>query len=248
LCPLLIEVELCAKVHVQLVRERLHLQQLRGLRVLVEQACGCADQIEVALDDLFDAGPAHLDGNLQPVRELRTVDLRNRRCGERLRIDLREEVAVELFVQHLLDLRERHRRYLVDEPRQLLDVDIGKQVRPRREELAELDVRRAELFERIAELASAFDRSRTLAGHSDLAQDAEEPATARDARNVQRALETLGPRTHRACCYLISSRRTAFCSSVAETEPSNLSLMRPSAPTRNTHGSDSRCHCRIQRL
>jgi hypothetical protein len=93
-------------VHVQLVGERLHLQQLRRLRVLVEQACGRAEQIEFAIDDHFDAGPPHLDGNLPPVRELRTVDLGNRRRGERLRIDLREEIAVEFFVQHLLDLRE----------------------------------------------------------------------------------------------------------------------------------------------
>ena len=37
-------------------------------------------------------------------------------------------------------------------------------------------------------------------------------------------------------------------SSAADTEPSNLALIRPSRPTRNVHGSLGRCHCFTQRL
>jgi hypothetical protein len=40
--------------------------------------------------------------------------------------------------------------------------------------------------------------------------------------------------------------RTAAASSPAETGPSNFALMRPSEPTRNTHGSVGRRHSRMK--
>ena len=49
-----------------------------------------------------------------------------------------------------LDVRERHRRHVVDELPELLDVDVRQEVGPRREQLPELDVGRAELLERAA--------------------------------------------------------------------------------------------------
>ena len=52
---------------------------------------------------------------------------------------------------HGLDLGERHRRHLVDELRELLDVHVRQQIRTRGEKLPELDIRRTELFERAPE-------------------------------------------------------------------------------------------------
>jgi hypothetical protein len=66
------------------------------------------------------------------------VDLRNRRTRQRLLVDPRERVRAELLVDRAPDLLERHRRGVVDELRELVDVDVRKQVRPRREQLAEL--------------------------------------------------------------------------------------------------------------
>jgi hypothetical protein len=79
--------------------------------------------------------------------EVQLGDLGDRARGERLRVDTRERVPAERILDHPLDLLERQRRDLVDEPAELLDVHVRQQVWTRREQLAELDERRAELLE-----------------------------------------------------------------------------------------------------
>src|SRR5205085_3779714 len=86
--------------------------------------------------------------------------------------------------------------HLVDEPPQLLDVDVGQKVGPRRQELAELDVRRAEALEGEAEVARALARRRALADDADLAQHAEQAAPPGDPRHLERTLRPLRPRPH----------------------------------------------------
>ena len=76
---------------------------------------------------------------------------------------------IEILTDHRLDLHERNRRHLVDEPAELLDVDIRKQVGTGREQLPELDVRRPELLERASELARALARCGARAYDTDLA-------------------------------------------------------------------------------
>ena len=76
--------------------------------------------------------------------------LRDGGGGERLRVEADERVLAEVLPQHGLDLREGNRGDRVDEVAELLDVDVGQEIRPRREELAELDERRAELLEAVA--------------------------------------------------------------------------------------------------
>jgi hypothetical protein len=137
---------------------------------------------------------------------LPAVDLRNRRRSERVGIQAHEEVRIELLVDHTLDRRERHGRHVVDEPTQLLHVRIGQQVGPGGEELPELDVRRAEILERKAELTCALLRCRTLADDADLAQCPEELAAPRDSDDVQRPSQPLRARAHRATFYRISRR------------------------------------------
>src|SRR3954466_2153223 len=108
------------------------------------------------------------------------MDLRDRSRGERLGVELDDGVA-EVLAHDPLDLRERERRHLVDELRELLDVDVWEQVGARRKQLAELEERRAELLQRAAELDRALAGRRPRPGDAELAQDAHELAPARDA-------------------------------------------------------------------
>jgi hypothetical protein len=100
------------------------------------------------------------------------VDPRDGRGRERLLADLGEDGGPEVGLDHGAHDVERHRRNVVDEPAQLLDVRVGQQVRPRGEDLTELDERRAELLERLAELAGALRRRVARIARADLAQDA----------------------------------------------------------------------------
>ena len=119
----------------------------------VEKPCRRAEQIHVLVDLLDDSGSPNLDRDLAAVREKGTVDLRDRCRRDRLGIDPEEQIGIEVLIDHCFDLRERNRRHLVDEPAELLDVDIREQVGTAREQLSELDVRRPELLERASELA-----------------------------------------------------------------------------------------------
>jgi hypothetical protein len=127
--------------------------------------------------------------------EERRVDLRDRGGRDRLRVDTREDVA-EGAADDRLELRERHRRHLVDEPAQLLDVDVGQEVGPRGEELPQLDVGRAEALEGEPEVARALARRRALADDADLPQHTEQAAAPRDERHLERALRPLRPGPH----------------------------------------------------
>jgi hypothetical protein len=126
------------------------------------------------------------------------VDLRDRRGGDRLGVDFREKLRSEFLADHCFDLREGNRRDFVHEAAELLDVDVREQVRARGEQLAELDVRRAELFERAPELAGAFACRGSGTDDGDLAQHSEQPASARDAGDVNGSPKPCCPRAHRA--------------------------------------------------
>ncbi len=54
---------------------------------------------------------------------------------------------------------------------ELLDVDVGQEIGPRREELAELDERGAELLEAVAKRTRSLTRRFAPAGHADLGED-----------------------------------------------------------------------------
>ena len=129
------------------------------------------------------------------------MDLRDRRGCERLRIDPRKEIGVEVLADHRLDLLERNRRHLVDEPLELLDVDVRKQVGARREQLPELDVRRPELFERLAKRTRALGRRGTRADDADLPQRSKEAPAPRHAGDVDGSPEPCCTRTHSRKCY-----------------------------------------------
>ena len=103
------------------------------------------------------------------------MDLRDRRRRERLRVDHGEVLEADVALDHRPDALERHGRDVVDELAELVDVDVGEQVGPRREQLAQLDVRRAELLERLPELDRSLARRRPVADDADLSEDAQQP-------------------------------------------------------------------------
>ena len=94
---LLDEVELAAQVHLQLVRERRELKQLRGLGMPLERPRRRAHELEVELDRRDDPGAAHLDADPAAALQQRGVDLRDRRGRERLGVDLREVLEADVL-------------------------------------------------------------------------------------------------------------------------------------------------------
>jgi hypothetical protein len=95
-------------------------------------------------------GPLDLDHDLAAARQRGPVHLAERGGGQRLLLELREEVAdlaAELGLDDLGDDVEPERLGVVLEPRQRGGVRRGQQVEAGRQQLAELDVRRAELLE-----------------------------------------------------------------------------------------------------
>ena len=125
---LLGQVELGAKVHLELVRERTSLEELGALGTPLERLRRRAEQCEVDLDLLLDPRPAHLDDHLASRLQQGRVDLRDRRRGDGLGVDPRERVRRKILADRPLDLREGYGRDLVDELPELLDVYVGKQV------------------------------------------------------------------------------------------------------------------------
>ena len=115
-------------MHLELVRERFQLEQLGRLRMLVQEANGRPENIEIELDLLQDAGPAHLDDDFAAVLQQRRMDLGDRSAREWLRVDASEGVRSELFVDRLPNLLECHGRCGVDELREFFDVDVREEV------------------------------------------------------------------------------------------------------------------------
>ena len=125
------QVELPAQVHLEFAGQRLELEELRLLGVAVQEPDRGAHQVEIDVDLLHHPRPPHLDHDLAPVLEERAVDLGDRGARQRLCVDAREDIRTEIGDDRLLDLLERDGRRVVDELRELVDVDVGKQVRPR---------------------------------------------------------------------------------------------------------------------
>src|SRR5205823_5857163 len=127
-----------------------------------------SEQREIDLDLFEDSGTANLDYHLAAALQEAAMRLRDRRSRERLRIQAREHVIAELGADHRVDVGEGHRRDLVDEVRKLLDVDVGEKIRPRRQELPELDERRPELFEPLPERTGSLTRRLAVAANAHL--------------------------------------------------------------------------------
>ena len=78
------------------------------------------------------------------------MDLRDRRRGDRRRVQGREDLGgrpAVLLAQDLLDLVESERADVVAQGRELVDIRLGQQVRPGGEELAQLHERGPEVLQ-----------------------------------------------------------------------------------------------------
>ena len=129
---------------------------LGDLRRLVEER-------KVGLDLSRRVRALHLDRDPLAVRQHRAVHLADRRRRHRRLLERREQLLdrqLELLAHDPLDLRERERRDVVLEGAQLGDDVRRDDVRPRREQLAELHERRPELVEHLAQMPPALGRRR----------------------------------------------------------------------------------------
>jgi len=126
--------------------ELLRVDEVERTHSFLGDTCRLIQKRHVRFDLSRRAGALHLDGDLLAVRQRRAVHLSDRRRGDRRVVELREELGnrkAEILLDHLLDVLDRKRANVVLQAPQLRD-DVGREhVGPRREQLAELDERRA---------------------------------------------------------------------------------------------------------
>ena len=161
--PLEPVVELLADRAGELVDDLAHVHEVEGPHALLRDASGLVEEAEVGFDLLGRAGALDLDRDDMPVREHGSVHLADRRGGQRLAVELEEEALdreAEVFEDDALDLLVWERPHVVLEAAELGD-DVRRQdVRAHREQLAELDERRPELVEHLAQVTPPLGRRR----------------------------------------------------------------------------------------
>ena len=151
-------VELLADRARELVDELARVDEVERADPLLREPRRLLEELDVALDLARRVRPLHLDDDATAVRQRRAMHLADRRRGERLLLELEEEPLdrlAELLADRALDVGERERPHVVLQRAQLGDDVRRDDVRPRREELAELHERRAELVQHLAQLAAA---------------------------------------------------------------------------------------------
>ena len=107
-----------------------------------EKADEDGEVLEIDRHQIGDLRILDLDRHLAAVAQAATVDLRQRRRGERRRLEGREhlvETSAELALEVWTELLERTRRHAVLELGEDLDVLRGQDVGARAEELTHLD-------------------------------------------------------------------------------------------------------------
>ena len=104
--------------------------------------------LQVDAHHLLDVGVLDLDRDLLAAVQARPVDLADRRRGDRLGRELREQLgraaAAELLAQARLDVAVRARRHLILQPLELLAERVGQEVGHDADELADLDEQAAQ--------------------------------------------------------------------------------------------------------
>ena len=189
----------------ELVDELVRVDEVERADALLREPRGLVHQREVGLDLARRVRPLHLDGDALAVRQRRAMHLADRCRRQRLLVELGEQALdrlAELLANRPLDVRERERAHVVLQAAQLGD-DVGRHdVGPRREQLAELDERRAELVEHLAQVPAA---RRSLDGRvlrSAAVDRIAEAVPDRDLGDLAQATEValLRTRRHRVKC------------------------------------------------
>ena len=162
---LVLVVELLADRAAELVDECLGVDEVERTNALAHDARRRAHQLQVRLDLPRGLRPLHLHDDLVACRQRRAVHLADRGSRDRRLVEGEERLLdrePELLLDHPAHVRERKRRHVVLQPAELGD-DVGRHhVRPRREELAELDERRPELVEHLPQPPAAVGELRVV--------------------------------------------------------------------------------------
>ena len=150
-------VELLTERARELVDDLATVDEVERMDPLLDESRGLLEQLDVALDLARGVRPLNLDRDLLPVRKHRAVHLSDRGSRHRHLVELEEEATdrlLQILGDHPLDIGEREWRHVVLEATQLDDDVLRDDVGSRGEELTELDERRPELVEHLAEMAS----------------------------------------------------------------------------------------------
>jgi len=119
------------------------------------------EQVEVAVERRFDAGPQHLDRDLPFLRVYSEVHLRDRGGGDRLLVEAVEQLfqwPAELVLDRRSNVVEGEGRQAILQLRQVGCDLLAEQVGPARQSLTQLDERRAGVLERACELLPGASR------------------------------------------------------------------------------------------
>jgi hypothetical protein len=162
------------------------------------------------------------------------VRLGDRRRRKRRRVDACEDVLAQVGPDHRVDLAEGHGRHRVDEVAELVDVHVRQQIRPRRQELPQLDVRRAELLQRLAEASCRLTRRFAVAGDANLRKYPAETGTAGNPRDGHRPASPLHASDHVKRDDLVDRGGNAGSRNAAgpwHSPPPRTAARRPDQPT-----------------
>ncbi len=158
-------IELVEKRHLELLNDADEVDALASARVIGEEARELTEKLDVVGERLANARTLRLDDDGPPVSQRCFVHLTEAGAPQRLGVELTEQLAdagAELLLDGLLDHRKGERIDIVLKVLELPDVRFGEKVGAGGQHLSELDVRRTELDEALAECASTLDDAVTI--------------------------------------------------------------------------------------
>ena len=130
-------------------------------------------EVEVGRHDVLDLGSQHLDRHRPPVEQAGPVHDGDGGRPDRVGVEVGERVAQrqpEVLLHPLAHVGERHRRARVEAGPELVGHVVAEHARRRRDDLAELHERPAEVLEALAQRPGQLGRrQRALADGAQLA-------------------------------------------------------------------------------
>ena len=184
----------------ELVDDLTCVDEVERAHALLDELRGLLEQLDVALDLARRIRALHLHCDAAAVGKNRPVHLADRRRRDGRLLELEEEPCdrlLQVLEDHPLDVGVRERLHVVLEAAELRD-DVGRHdVRPRREQLAELHERRPELVEHLAQVLAA-QRRRARVAVPAAVDDEAEAVPHRDLGDLAQAADARGLRARRS--------------------------------------------------
>ena len=175
-------------VQVQLVEDGLfvildHLDRAQTTTIgrnALQQACGQKQPLDILIDGFANTRTNHLDHHLTAIFQAGSVDLGYRGGGQRLVAELGEDILnalTELLLNPCAGPGAGEGRYLVLQTGQFKGDVFGQQVAAGRQNLAELDEYRAEVFAGLAQprATAQVARGRSQTPGAELQRQARQP-------------------------------------------------------------------------